>query len=82
LYALSYIAADNLDESIFHLKHTFNEHESLLLTLKLLGLLDHLHSRDICHLDLRITNIMFKDGDPFLIDFGLASNAAMDSLGK
>ena len=82
LYAMSYIEGDNLDESIFYHKLTFNEHESLVLTLQLLELADHLHSREIYHLDLRIPNIMFKDGEPFLIDFGLARNAAMDSPGK
>ncbi|MEH7226607.1 protein kinase [Bacillus sp. JJ1566] len=71
-YAMRYIDGINLEDEIFLNKKTFNEKESLLFIAKLIELVDYLHKKDIYHLDLRIPNILLKDNEPYLIDFGLA----------
>lgn len=79
-YAMSFIEGDNLEDLIFHKRVSFNEEESLLLIADLLKLVDYLHNKGIYHGDLRIPNILLKDGQPFLIDFGLSKQSgSMDS---
>lgn len=71
-YVMGHIDGVNLEDDIFRYKKTFNEKESLLFVAKLIQLVDYLHKKDIYHLDLRIPNILLKDNEPYLIDFGLA----------
>lgn len=71
-YVMSYIDGVNLEDEIFQSRKVFNEDESLLFMEKLIKLVDYLHKHDIYHLDLRIPNIILKDNEPYLIDFGLA----------
>lgn len=62
----------NFEELIFHEKKQFNEQESFHTLLALLDIVKYLHSQGIVHRDLRIPNIMIKDNQLYLIDFGLA----------
>ncbi|WP_342599157.1 protein kinase [Psychrobacillus sp. FSL H8-0483] len=79
-YVMNFIEGDNLEDLIFLKRVSFNEKESLQLIADLLKLIDYLHSKDIYHGDLRIPNILLKDGQPFLIDFGLSKQGiSMDS---
>ena len=71
-YVMSFIEWDNLEDQIFLNKRTFNENESLVFLDQLLGIIDYLHKQDIYHQDLRIPNILVKNDEPFLIDFGLS----------
>jgi serine/threonine protein kinase, bacterial len=71
-YVMSFIEGDNLEDQIFFSKKTFNEEESLQVLTQLLELVDYLHKEDIYHQDLRIPNILIKNSELFLIDFGLA----------
>lgn len=71
-YVMSYIDGINMEDEIFSYKKTFKEKDSLLFIAELLKLVDYLHQHDIYHLDLRIPNILVKDKNPYLIDFGLA----------
>ncbi|WP_176330258.1 protein kinase domain-containing protein [Oceanobacillus rekensis] len=73
-YVMNYIEADNIDDQIFSHNKTFNEEESLSTFSKLLKMVDYLHNQHIYHQDLRIPNIMLKESEPFLIDFGLAKD--------
>nr|WP_053368996.1 protein kinase [Bacillus sp. FJAT-27245] len=75
-YVMSFIEGDNLEDLIFFKKKTFNERESLLILDQLLELVDYLHKKDIYHQDLRIPNILLKNNEPFLIDFGLSKKGA------
>lgn len=75
-YVMSFIEGDNLEDQIFFSKKTFNEKESLLILEQLLKLVDYLHKKDIYHQDLRIPNIILKNNEPFLIDFGLSKQGA------
>ncbi|MED4452989.1 serine/threonine protein kinase [Metabacillus fastidiosus] len=71
-YVMSLIEGDNLEDEIFFHKKTFNEKEALFLLADLLELVDYLHQKDIYHQDLRIPNILMKNKQLFLIDFGLS----------
>ncbi|MCH1625737.1 protein kinase domain-containing protein [Ferdinandcohnia quinoae] len=71
-YVMSYIEGDNLEDQIFYTKKTFNEKESLQILEQLLELVDYLHQKNIYHQDLRIPNILLKNNELFLIDFGLS----------
>lgn len=73
-YVMSFIEGDNLEDQIFFNKKTFNEKESLLILAQLLDLADYLHKKDIFHQDLRIPNILLKNNELFLIDFGLSNH--------
>lgn len=74
---MSFIEGDNLEDQIFYSKKTFNENESLLILEQLLELVDYLHENDIYHQDLRIPNIILKNNEPFLIDFGLSKQRVL-----
>lgn len=71
-YVMGLIEGDNLEDQIFFSNKTFNEKESLLILLQLIKLIDYLHKKDIYHQDLRIPNILLKNKELFLIDFGLS----------
>ena len=80
-YAMSFIEGDNLEEQIFLSKKTFNEKESLLILSRLIELVDYLHKKNIYHQDLRTPNLLLKNKELFLIDFGLSKHrAAIDSF--
>ncbi|WP_316569427.1 protein kinase domain-containing protein [Neobacillus sp. YIM B06451] len=71
-YVMNFIEGDNLEDLVFLSEETFNEKESLLILSQLLELVDYLHKKDIYHQDLRIPDILLKNNEPFLIDFGLS----------
>ncbi|OAH58715.1 protein kinase [Domibacillus aminovorans] len=76
-YVMSFIEGENLEVQIFFSKKTFNEKESLLILDQLLELVDYLHKKDIYHQDLRIPNILLKNNELFLIDFGLSKQKVL-----
>ncbi|MBT2757978.1 protein kinase [Mesobacillus foraminis] len=71
-YVMNKIDAPNLEDLLFLQKSEFTELESLILANKLLSILDYLHENLIFHSDIRPPNVLVKDGEVFLIDFGLA----------
>ena len=73
-YVMSFIEGDNLEDQIFLRKNNFNENESLLILSHLLELVDYLHKKDIYHQDLHIPNMLLKNRELFLIDFGLSKH--------
>lgn len=47
---------------------------------KICGALDHLHAHSVVHGDLHPGNVLLReDGDPVLVDFGLASRLTLDA---
>ena len=76
-YVMSFIEGDNLEDEIFYHKKSFNEKEALGILAQLLELVDYLHNKDIYHQDLRIPNLLLKNTELFLIDFGLAKHAVV-----
>jgi serine/threonine-protein kinase len=56
-------------------------HDYAVLFLKLFDALDYMHGKDVFHRDLSVNNIMVtKDGEPVIIDFGVADYATADQL--
>lgn len=49
-----------------------NEIEKLLFLFKLAHAIFFLHSNDILHRDIKLSNVLFNKGSPILIDFGIA----------
>ena len=76
-YVMSFIEGDNLEDEIFYHKKSFNEKEALGILAQLLELVDYLHNKDIYHQDLRIPNLLLKNTELFLIDFGLAKHGVV-----
>jgi serine/threonine protein kinase len=55
--------------------------ECAVLFVKLFDAADYMHGKDIFHRDLSLNNIMVtKDGEPVIIDFGVADYATADQL--
>ncbi|SEN35593.1 Serine/threonine protein kinase [Stigmatella aurantiaca] len=56
-------------------------HEVVVLFLKLFDALEHMHAKNVFHRDLSLRNIMVtKDGEPVIIDFGVADYATAEEL--
>lgn len=69
---MSYVSGDTLEELIFEQKIKFSEHKCVKITIQLMEIVLYIHTKGYVHLDLRIPNVLFKNGVIHLIDFGLA----------
>lgn len=67
-----YIEGKTLEDKIFDEHIVYGERECLATTLKLMELVSYVHSCGFVHLDLRIPNVILRDAELYLIDFGLA----------
>ncbi|MHA6529498.1 serine/threonine protein kinase [Paenibacillus sp. BAC0078] len=67
-----YIEGKTLEDLIFDEHIVYGERECLATTLRLMELVAHVHSCGYVHLDLRIPNVILRNEDLYLIDFGLA----------
>lgn len=74
-YAMSFIEGECLEDELFLSQTKYSEKEALQILVRLLELVDDLHQKGIFHQDLRTANILFKNMEPFLIDFGLAQQS-------
>lgn len=73
-YLMSYASGETFEQAIFDRNVTFTIKETIHYTEQLLNILSSLHKANIVHRDLRIPNIILKDGQLTIIDFGLAEN--------
>jgi serine/threonine-protein kinase len=69
---MEYISGDTIESLIFEKGKTYTERESFQLLRDVLTVVEYIHANGIVHRDLRIPNILFRDGKVFIIDFGLA----------
>ncbi|AWP27969.1 protein kinase [Paenibacillus sp. Cedars] len=69
---MSYMNGDTLEDLIFEQNQKYQEADCVSITMQLMELVLYLHKQGFVHLDLRIPNVLFKNGELNLIDFGLA----------
>ena len=62
----------NFEDYIFLDGHVYTEREVLKILYEILEIVSVFHSKGIIHRDLRIPNILMKENQISIIDFGLA----------
>lgn len=55
-------------------KGLLSEDESIRIICLIAKAIKYIHSKNICHLDIKPENIMLQNDNPILIDFGLSRN--------
>jgi serine/threonine protein kinase, bacterial len=70
--AMEWIQGDTFEDLIFRDHHTYSEKETVSVLLELLTIIESFHQKGIIHRDLRIPNIIQRNGKLHIIDFGLA----------
>jgi serine/threonine protein kinase, bacterial len=69
---MEWINGDTFEDLIFRDQHTYSENETITILLELLNIIETFHENEIIHRDLRIPNIIQRNGKLHIIDFGLA----------
>lgn len=72
-YTMSYVEGETFEQAIFSRNLRFSIEETIYFTQMLLTLVEQLHTAHVVHRDLRIPNIILKNGQLTIIDFGLAT---------
>ncbi|WP_459503035.1 serine/threonine protein kinase [Bacillus sp. C1] len=72
-FVMEHMPGENFEDFIFRDGHVYEEHEVFRILYKVLELVSYFHSKGMIHRDLRIPNILMKDGQISIIDFGLAT---------
>lgn len=65
-------AGENFEDRIFLDGQVYDEREVFEILYEVLGIVSYFHSKGIIHRDLRIPNILMKENQISIIDFGLA----------
>lgn len=69
---MSFIEGPTLEEMLFDQQMNINERTAAMLMKQVGELVAYLHDLGIIHRDVRIPNVIWNDGLPYLLDFGLA----------
>ncbi|MDF2679083.1 MAG: protein kinase [Brevibacillus sp.] len=69
---MSYIEGPTLEEALFDQMIKIDERSAARLMKKIGEIVSHLHEHRLIHRDVRIPNVIWRDDEPYLIDFGLA----------
>ena len=73
---MEYIKGGTL-KHLIETKHSFSENEACIITEKLLSAIAYIHSKNVCHRDVKPENIMMNDYNDLtslkLVDFGLSA---------
>ena len=72
-YLMEYIDGHTFEHVIFEENQQFSEIQSLQITKQLFEIVMFLHSKGIVHRDLRIPNILIRNEQLHIIDFGLSA---------
>lgn len=79
-YVIEFKEGATIKELLFNSNHIFSSQEIFNIGVKLLDIIKYLHSNNIIHGDIGISNTVIKNENLSLIDFGLARNAANDNI--
>ncbi|MEH6942652.1 serine/threonine protein kinase [Bacillus sp. JJ722] len=71
-FSMDYIEGKTFEQIIFGDGVTFTIEQSLKIVGQLLEMVTVIHNHGIVHRDLRIPNILLRNNELFIIDFGLA----------
>jgi len=72
-YMMEYVDGHTFEQIIFEENQKFSETQSLQITKQLFEVVIFLHSKGIVHRDLRIPNILIRNEQLYIIDFGLST---------
>ena len=78
-FVMEYVAGSPIDR--YADDHRLTTSERLRLCLAVLDAVQHAHDRHIVHRDLKPSNVLVIDGQPKLLDFGIAKILDPDSEG-
>lgn len=71
-YAMEYLPGGSLKEKVLR-EGALSEAEANTIMHKVCDAINYVHARNILHLDIKPSNILFdEDGEPVLIDFGIS----------
>ncbi|MEI4828092.1 protein kinase [Bacillus sp. FJAT-53711] len=71
-FVMEEMCGKTFEDFIFRDGEVYTEKETFLILYKVLHVVSYFHSQGIVHRDLRIPNILMRDDDISIIDFGLA----------
>lgn len=71
-YILEFKAGKTFEEIIFEDNYIFKRKEIYSIAIKLINILKYLHGINAVHRDIRVPNILYNNGNLYLLDFGLA----------
>ncbi|WP_310259024.1 serine/threonine protein kinase [Fictibacillus barbaricus] len=69
---MEWIQGETFEDLIFRNGYTYTELDTIRILLDLLAIVETFHEKGIIHRDLRIPNIIERNGELHIIDFGLA----------
>jgi serine/threonine protein kinase, bacterial len=69
---MEFIEGHNVEDLIFYQGKRYNERESFRIVMDVLTIIHYFHGKGVIHRDLRLPNILMKNNQVFIIDFGLA----------
>ncbi len=70
-YVMPYVEGESLRDKLDRQKQLGVE-EAVEVTKAVASALDYAHRHDVVHRDIKPANIMLQDGDPLVMDFGIA----------
>lgn len=77
-FVLDFKEGDTLKSLLFEQRHQFSDSEFFSIGIQLIRIIKYLHGKGVVHKDIRIPNVLIRDGEVRLIDFGLARWADAD----
>ncbi|WP_134686681.1 serine/threonine protein kinase [Brevibacillus migulae] len=69
---MTYMTGSTVEDLLFENHREYPQLKALQLVMEIAEIVLHLHQRGIIHRDVRIPNVILREGKPYLIDFGLA----------
>jgi serine/threonine-protein kinase len=69
---MEWIQGNTFEDLIFRNEQNYSEKDTVRILLELLTIVESFHEKGIIHRDLRIPNIIERNGELHIIDFGLA----------